>query len=412
MEDYKYLKELENVKQGNEFIEYIINRVLSSDYRGFQCSQHNRLTYSYFMNVIMSIYKFAGDKIFDIHIGDDLGVRQGNASCYYDIVNEIKKITGKGTINSIKKNTFPDIARMGFLNRYNKSGDLISENGSRSCIYKVGLSNLGIEYAEKDNYTKLKLFTDGIDYLTKNLASELVELFYTNDYDIDKLDLKEFMYIISDDRSQISVTDKLRILREYRKLTFIEKTKIDKCLKDYCNPNNRKCFSNKTLLRDYSNWKNESQQIYCLLANSRYFKINGNDLVLNTYNNGLFYEQPKRGEKAKKDYFEKHRIKRRDGYELHHIIPFSKALNKKDVIYIDDYKNLIYLSSEKHKEFTKLNNNNIKLKYDINNPNMLFLSFDESYIIVNIDQDALISKELLIDVKNYNNKLLEKFYYV
>ena len=100
LDDYKYLREIEAIAPNNDFIQYITTRVSSNDYRGMQCSQHNRLTYSYFSNLISVIYSIAGDGIFSIHIGDDKGVKQPWANTYYEVVMAIKQIEGKGTINS------------------------------------------------------------------------------------------------------------------------------------------------------------------------------------------------------------------------------------------------------------------------------------------------------------------------
>lgn len=413
MEYYKYLKELENINPSNEFLSYITERVLDKDYRGYQCSQHNRLTFDYFSNLISIIYEIAGDNIFDIHIGDDTGELQPQASTYYKIVTEVKKMVGKGTINSVKKNTFPDIARMGFLNRYDKNGILINESGGRKGVYSVGLSKIGVKFASTNAFEKIKIFTDGIDKLTKNTASELVEFLYLNDYGINSIDILEYMYILSDDRDSISFNDKMKLLIEYRKLNHIEKQKVDYYLKAFCNPNNRKGLANKTLLRDYSNWKNESQQIYGLLANSTYFKVEDNKLILNTGTLGLFDETTIRSSKGKSEYFKKHNIIKNNDYELHHIVPFSKAQNKNDTLYIDDYKNFIYLRKNKHAEFTNSLNKNVILKYTSSNPNLLFLNFNDEFIIVNIDKkDALLSVSLLPQMKKYNEELIRKFYYL
>lgn len=412
LEDYKYLQQLKSVAHGNRFIDYIVDRVSSSDYRGFQCSQHNRLTYKYFSDLVSIIYDIAGESKFGIHVGDDNGKLQPQACLYYQIVNKVKITTSKGTINSVKKNTFPDIARMGFLDRFDKNGIKISENQTRTGVYSVGLSNLGVKFAKATAFDKIKLFTDGIDVLTKNTASELVEILYLNDFGIDSIDILEYMYILSDDRKGIYLNDKLDLLIEYRRLTDFEKSRVDILLKAFCNPQNRKNFSNKVLLRDYSNWKNESQQIFGLLANSTYFKVENDRLILNTGNYGLFDEQANRGEKAKVEYFKHHSTPKTKGYQLHHIVPFSKAQNKSDALTIDDFRNLIYLKDEKHLEFTTVGKENVIMKYKENDPNVIFLNFDDSFIIVDVTKDALVSPQLLPEIKKYNEFLLRKFYYV
>ena len=411
LEDYKYLEQLKNIMPNNRFISYIIERVNSNDYRGFQCSQHNRLTYQYFSNLVSIIYNIAGVSRFEIHVGDYNGKLQPQAHTYYKIVDEVKRTTSKGTINSIKKNTFPDIARMGFLDRFDKYGYKISEYEARRGIASVGLSALGVRFAKATSFEKIKLFTDGIDILTQNTAAELVEMLYLNDFGVDYIDILEYMYIFSDDRDGVYLNDKFDLLLEYRRLTESQKKDVDDLLKAFCNPENREKYNNKTLLRDYHNWKNESQQIFGLLANSTYFKVENNRLILNTGNYGLFDEQVSRGAKAKNDYFQHHSTTKKQGYELHHIIPFSRAQNKSDAVTIDDFRNLIYLSSDKHSEFTRLGKDNVILKLDENNSSVVFLDFGDSVIIVDLNKDAIVSQTLLPEIKKYNTILLKKFYH-
>lgn len=135
-------------------------------------------------------------------------------------------------------------------------------------------------------------------------------------------------------------------------------------------------------------------------------------MVLNTGELGLFEGRTNRGAKAKSDYFKNHKIQKDNGYDLHHIIPFSRAENQRDTVFVDDYKNLIYLKETKHAEFTGLNSKNVIMKYSNNNQNILFGDFEDFYIIVDIDKEALFNKELLPIVKEYNEILLKKFYYV
>lgn len=142
MVDYKYLQEMSKIAPENRFPDYIAERVASDDYRGMQCSQHNRLTFDYFSKLVSVIYDIAGNSVFGIHIGDDNGVLQPQAYTYYRIVEAIHDAVGKGTINSVKKNTFPDIARMGFLHRYDRHGKEIAAGSARGGVYSVGCRRL------------------------------------------------------------------------------------------------------------------------------------------------------------------------------------------------------------------------------------------------------------------------------
>ncbi len=418
MTNYDILRKIESVYPHNHFIDYIINRIQDDNYRGIQCSQHNRLTYDYFRALIEIIYKSVGDKMFCIHVGDDKGVRQPQAAGYYTIVNNIKNVVGKGTINSVKKNTFPDLARAGFLERFDKNEMRITETftigeekiaRTRSNIYKVRLSNLGIRFAQASSeFERRKYYTDAVDTLTKNAATDLVELLSTDER-VESVSIEEFMYIFSDDRENVRYNDKLMYLSDYRKLSEEQKNQVDLLLKEYCNPERN--TGDKTNSRDYHNWKNESQQIFNLLSNSTYFKVINGNLLLNNGEYGLFLQPAQRGQRPRDRYFKYHNVSKKTDYELHHIIPFKKANTQRDARYIDDERNLIYLSSSKHAEFTSTHNINIRASFK--EPVISFLRLNDIDGIINVDlskKDALVSNAKIAEMVEYNKKLLNVFY--
>jgi two-component system OmpR family sensor kinase len=105
------LSDIKIIDHNNKFIKYIIERIKRDKYRGTHVSQHNRYDLSDITNMIQSIYKTVDNNIFEIPRGDynrnfndnDL---IGTFKEYKDIVDNIKKTTGKGTYNSVKKNFF------------------------------------------------------------------------------------------------------------------------------------------------------------------------------------------------------------------------------------------------------------------------------------------------------------------
>ena len=418
MTNYDILRKIEKVSPSNQFIGYIINRIQDDNYRGIQCSQHNRLTYEYFKTIIEIIYETVGDRTFVVHIGDDNGTRQPQAGDYYKIVDGINDIIGKGTINSVKKNTFPDMARAGLLERFDKNDEKIIETFSigegktartRYGISKVCLSDLGIRFAQASSeFERRKYYTDAVDALTKNAATELVELLSTDER-FESVSIEEFMLILSDDRDGVHYNDKLMYLADYRKLSEKQKHDLDILIKDYCNPDRN--IGNKIHARDYHNWKNESQQIFTLLSNSTYFKVINGRLLLNNGEYGLFVHPAQRGQKPKDKYFKYHNVSKRQDYELHHIVPFKKASTQKEAKYIDDERNLIYLSSNKHAEFTATHNINIRASY--NEPILSFLQLNDIDNIINVDlskKDALMSSQKIGEMVDYNKRLLRIFY--
>ncbi len=419
MTDYQILKSIEQLAPNNLFLSYIVDRIQDDNYRGIQCSQHNRLSYSYFKSLIQTIYAKAGDEQFCIHIGDDNGIRQTEATTYYDIVDTIKALEGKGTINSVKKNTFPDLARAGFLYRFDKQGERITESFSvgedkntkrRENVWAVRLSPSGVKFVTAGTeFERRKYYTDMVDVLTRSAATELVELLSTDDR-FDTVSMAEFMYILSDDRENIHYNDKLLYLTEYRRMTQEQKDKLTALLKLYCDPERN--HGSKTNARDYHNWKNESQQIFGLLSNSTYFKVVDEQLLLNNGQYGLFVQKAERRQKPKDAYFKYHHISKQTGYELHHIIPFSRVQTQLDAQWIDDERNLIYLSSAKHAEFTATRNSNVRTSYS--QPILSFLQIDsiDNIITINVERgDAKIAIDRINDMVEYNRRLLEKFYH-
>jgi len=411
LEPSEFLKEIKNIDSKNEFLDYIVERVLRNDYRGIQISQHNRLTFSYFEKLIESMFEIAGKETFRIHVGDDEGELQPEAQTYYKIVKTVNKKTGKGTINSIKKNTFPDIAKMGFIQRFDKGKNLIDEYSPRKGIYYVCLTPLAIKFISMTKFERIKSFSDGIDRLVGNFSNDLAEFLSLNEYNINYIDISEFMYIISDQRSSVTWNDKLTYITAYRKLNTIQKENLDRLLKLYCNPSNLRNKADKTLLRDYSNWKNESQQVFGLFSNSAYFKVIANRLALNDGELGVFDKNVRRTTQGKNDYYKNHRVQSDRNFEFHHIIPFSKAKNQFELSLIDDYKNLLYILNTKHAEFKNFNNDLVKLKYTEDSPFFLLEDFKDNYLSVYLESEAKVNKSLIPSILDYNKSLLKTFYY-
>lgn len=417
----KILEEIKTIDKNNLFLDYIVERVQDDNYRGIHCAQHSRVGYDEFETILSTIYDIVGYKRVDIPIGDCErdATKLQNAPLYKQIVDNIKTKINKGSYDAIKKINFPDMARMGFLWRYDRNGNLIAESQTLGenkikhwspSIYQVQLSEQAKTFLEeKMIFGKRKQYTDGIDKLTQNVSNELMLLL--NEYEFDTITDLEFMYIISDDRDQIHFSDKRKYLLEYRKLRQEQKQKVTTLLKQYCNPQNWARYDNKILLRDYGNWKNETQTIFHYLGQSAYFQVVDRALCLNNGNLGLFVHKATRKQSSKEEYFKQHKIEKCYNYHLHHIIPFSKAATQNDAEWIDDYRNLIYISETKHNEIPTKNNPNIIMSYT--DPIINLASQEMRGKIININlssKDALLNNQLIQTMTDYNGQLLHKFY--
>jgi len=377
------------------------------NYRGIHISQHNRYDLEYIIKLLSIIYKVAKDEFFEIPAGDYSNRTGKKDYCindypqYKEIVDKIKLLTGKGTYNSIKKNFFVDLEKMGLIYR------TTDKKYARLTPDAVNLIKL---YNNKEIRVLTKKFTDLIDEkLFGNYLSELVEFMWL--YGYDKIDIYEYTFILND----VSITDTYKdiLLRSYRSLTSFQKNKIIELIKKYANPNNFR--GNKTKKRDFHNWINESQQIFSLLKFTTYFQIVEENkilkLFLNTSNEtGIFsITEMKRNQSIRQQYFDIHNVPKLPYFELHHIVPIKIAVNKKDMKKIDNVLNLIYVHKNTHKQIHKDNLYRIK-NIDFNNlelENIKNLKFKK----LTNNEEIYFSREKKIfeKIKKYNEELIDEY---
>ena len=103
------------------------------------------------------------------------------------IVRDINAATGKATTNSLKKNVFPDLDRMGLLERCNPRGEPIS---GRQSVASARLSVAGKDFATSDKLIeRYNFFTKGVDELFSGRISEIAELIYYSNYRAEKISI-------------------------------------------------------------------------------------------------------------------------------------------------------------------------------------------------------------------------------
>jgi len=258
------LAEITAVEEGNLFLQYIVRRLRSDEYRGWHVSQHNRYTMDDIEIIMSAIHRTVRAGVFAIPPGDyraDTTLPAEFAN-FAEILSQVKKDMGRGTINSLKKNFFPDMDRMGFLNR-----NQIRVAGRLTLRGK--LTDHAIEFlkVKNDLVEKYKKFTAGIDRLFGSKVSQLAELISLSDYNHDPISIYEFMFILSDQSEDL---DKTEILDSYRSLKKHQQKKARSLIQQYADPAK---FDDKTSKRDFHNWKNEAQQIMGLLKTTVYFDV-------------------------------------------------------------------------------------------------------------------------------------------
>ena len=145
-----------------------------------------------------------------------------------------------------------------------------------------------------------------------------------------------------------------------------------------------------------------------MFAQSPHFDVVGDDLNLSTHKiktkAGEVIDVMTRSIAEKKAYFNKHKVKRTAGFELHHVIPLSWAESPEQYKLFDKWENMIYIDAYRHAIITQNRNRNVEMQSsgaDIklidHLGNVVELSFDQKNILYNPDNQQIMlqyNKEL------------------
>jgi len=382
----------------NKFFDYLKQRIKRPDYRGYHLSQHNRLPFEKICYLLETIYNNIKDKKIKIHVGDWKGIKQ-NCSEYYKIIDEINKSKDFScTVNSLKKNIFPDLVVMGFLDRFDKNNTLVLGD-KRSEIYYVKLSDLAVSFAnEKSLLKKYKIYINAVEKLVEPILEELFMILFK---EFDSVNIYEYTFILSD--PNLTTDQKINLIKEYRRLKKVQQASIISYIQKEFQEINKRA-KNKTEKRDFMNWYNESLQVFNLLNQTIYFKTFRKTILMLSISQEILEFVASRSQKEKELYFEYHNVPKKDGYQLHHIYPISYATSRKELELIDNHKNLIYISDKIHSKIPR-NNTFVKIEWI---QNKLFLVDPVSKERIDITNDCLLNRTKISELLEYNNKLIEK----
>lgn len=409
-----FTDKLISIDPSKNCLKFLASRVLSDNYRGMQISQHNRYTADDLIVLLENIYKLVGNSKMVIRT-TDLSKRSYNLPeeyIYAEYVNKVSSILGRCTQDSVRKNLFVDLHRMGLIDRYNDYGEKIYPY-EKSKIKYVSITEEGKEFIDNKNnlFTKNRLYTKAIDILTKGLASELFEVARVGEKG--EINIYEFMFFLSfmgcELNGQVYTRSELtEYLYEYKSMSKFQKATVINIVENYCRPQN---FSgNKINKRDFGNWKNESQQIFMLMKDSIFFELRNETLHIRFGQNAIYENDIKfkRSIQAKQDYYTKHNIDKKLGFELHHIIPLLFAKNHNAFDVLDSWENMIYIDGYTHNKISQTNNKNYVLEF---NDKTLILkdgSGNLDNVICEYDINVKYDPENKIVMLNYNTNILNE----
>ncbi|MFA7986669.1 restriction endonuclease subunit R [Helicobacter pylori] len=361
----KILLEITQLDPSKECLKFLANRIQSIYYRGIHLSQHNRYTKKEIKIIIQAIFDGVGEELLQIRTSD-ISKRPSNIEgeeVYAKVVDNINKQLERTTQDSLRKNLFVDMHRMGLIERYNKNKEPTNPYNIRSYIKYVSLTPLSIEFLNaQDLLRKNFCYTQALENLLQGFGAECREVMI--ELDNHYLDIEEMMFFVTFlNIENFTRSEIIEYVREYRSLSRIQKEKLKELAQRYCNPNHFN--GNKLEKRDYHNWKNQAQQIFSLLEQSVFFETNKERLILKTLNeeNKQNDKKLKRSIKEKTLYFEKHGVKKEKGFELHHIVPLCLARSIEEFDLLDKWENLIYIDAFNHAKISQTQNKHICLYF-------------------------------------------------
>ena len=366
------LKRILSIDASKNCLKFLVSRVQSDNYRGIQISQHNRYNKEHIVIVLQEIYNICGISLMQIRT-TDLSKRPYNTKeeeQYAQLTHNIALKIGHLTQDSLRKNIFVDLHRMGLIKRYdkNKQEKLPFAKGMKQYI---SLDKKGIELLnyKNDIFKQNLLYTQALERLIGNFGEEILNIII--ELDTHYMDIYEILFFATFinrtlDNKFYTRSDIVNFIKEYRILSKFSKNTLKECIKEYCNP--KKFNTNKISKRDFNNWLNETQQILTILTQMIYFEWDRQKerLSIRIGNNGLFEnkEKLKRSYIQKQEYFRQHNIKDKiKGFELHHIVPLCFAKSRSEFHTIDNWQNLVYIDAFSHAKITQNKNANIKLSF-------------------------------------------------
>ena len=172
------LQEIIQIDPSKECIKFLVERLQSNDYRGNHISQHNRYTKKEILVILKEIYALVGTNLMQIRT-TDLSKRPQNIigeEIYAKLTNNISLKLARCTQDSLRKNIFVEMHRMGLISRYNAQRQPLSPfaNGTKKFI---SLTKLGVELLQENNiFTQNLLFTRALENLLNGFGEEILNI--------------------------------------------------------------------------------------------------------------------------------------------------------------------------------------------------------------------------------------------
>lgn len=401
--EYSFLR----VSPSNAALNYLADRIRHVDYRGAESSQHNRYEVNDVHAILSLLDECAPNQTLMSIRTTDLSKRGTilpDEEKYTEFCEACKAKTGVGTVDAMRKNLFPDFHRMQLIERYDKNRVRIDPYRRRPVKF-VSLSGLGVKYVQsKRLIDRYFIFARCVDQLLSGRIGVLLDIM-RNTPRMGRISIHEYMFFVDavDTKNDFSITipQAIELIRSYRLLSKTQRRSTVEEMKRELRPGVRLPKPHK---RDYHNWLNKAQQAYSLLRQTPYFDVEGDDLVLKSKKSGRgAVVELSRSKEEKCRYFLKHHVKKRIGFEIHHVVPLAWATGEHDFKLLDDWKNMVYIDGYNHSMITQNGNRNVIM--EIEGKDILLRDYGAGVIRLVFDKNILYSLSRQGIMIRYNRDL-------
>jgi hypothetical protein len=344
----------------------------------------------------------------------DLSKRPQNLpeeATYAEFAERVKSKVGKGTQDSIRKNIFVDLHRMGLINRFGSDSKALEPIGKESVKY-VAISNEGLKLLHSNFLDRAFVFTKAIDRLLGGYVEVSLGLLKDEERDLGKISKYEFMFFVSaidaDTSFGISRDECDELIKSFRWLARTQQKAVIETLKQKLVPG--LFVGDKTKQRDWHNWQNKIDQVFHLFHQTPYFDVSGPDKEILTLSTrkvktkaGVIVDLPKRSLAEKFKYFAEHKVSKTAGFELHHVIPLSWSESADQYKLFDKWINMVYIDAFSHAKITQNKNRNVLMSASENG--LILSDFNDNKVQLTKDFQLLYSGSNQKKMLDYNEQL-------
>ena len=398
---FEHLKAFNNVA-----VDFLSDRLKSPNYRGQHLVQHYRYDFDAIYKILELLNKYTPNQSLLAIRTRDLSKQAFDDPKWRDYAlmsNEVNHILDRNTQDVLRKIIFVDLERLGFIHRYNRKRELcqLYERGEKSF---VSISDVGLELlSKKDPLSRSFLIGKQMDMFLHGCIENLLTVL--RDYNLGYIDIYEYMFFMTaiDFDSDFMLTQKraAELIIEYRRLSPVQKKELTKHLKSVMitQVGDRKRASR----RDFHNWKNEVQSLFNnFLKNLVYFKLENilHVKIMLSTRDGLFADDTRtrldRSLQEKQLYMENHKVKKKDGFELHHVIPLAYSTSIEHFKLLDTWMNMIYIDAYSHRKIklhTTLEKGRVQdLRLLDTASNEIYLTYKDNILYDPSKRDIMVNK--------------------